>query len=53
VARGGHVRVGLEDAPFNSDISNPDWTRAAVQAIEGAGGYPASPAEVRAALEKT
>lgn len=49
-ARGGHVRVGLEDAPFGSARSNVDWVRAARLAIERAGGALASAAEVRAAL---
>lgn len=48
VARGGHVRVGLEDAPFGSELSNMEWTEAAVRAIEAAGGTPASTEEVRA-----
>lgn len=29
VARGGMVRVGLEDAPLGSDMSNVDWVREA------------------------
>jgi 3-keto-5-aminohexanoate cleavage enzyme len=50
VARGGHVRVGLEDAPFGTPRSNLDWVRAARAAIERAGGRLASAAEVRNAL---
>ena len=50
VGRGGHLRVGLEDAPFGSARSNLDWVRAGRQAIERAGGEIASAAEVRAAL---
>jgi len=50
VARGGHLRVGLEDAPLGSGRSNVEWVRAGLRAIEGAGGEPASAAEVRAAL---
>lgn len=50
VARGGHVRVGLEDAPLGSQRSNVDWVRLARRAVEGAGGELASAAEVRAAL---
>ncbi len=50
VARGGHVRVGLEDAPWGSALSNRAWVEAAVQAVRAAGGEPATPAEVRAAL---
>ena len=50
VRRGGHVRVGLEDAPLGSPRSNLDWVRAGRGAIERAGGRVASAAEVRAAL---
>jgi uncharacterized protein (DUF849 family) len=50
VRRGGHLRVGLEDAPFGSGRSNLDWVRAGRRAIESAGGEIASAAEVRAAL---
>ncbi|UYV38631.1 3-keto-5-aminohexanoate cleavage protein [Rhodobacteraceae bacterium D3-12] len=48
VARGGHVRVGLEDAPFGSAMSNMEWTETAVREIEAAGGALASTDEVRA-----
>ena len=51
VRRGGHVRVGLEDAPLGSTRSNLEWVRAGRLAIEGAGGRLASAAEVRAALK--
>jgi uncharacterized protein (DUF849 family) len=50
VARCGHVRVGLEDAPLGSDRSNVAWARAGRDAIERAGGELASAAEVRRAL---
>ena len=50
VARGGHLRVGLEDAPFGSARGNRDWVTAGRRAIERAGGELASAAEVRAAL---
>jgi uncharacterized protein (DUF849 family) len=40
VERGGHVRVGLEDAPFGSTISNRAWTDLAVAAIRAAGSEP-------------
>jgi uncharacterized protein (DUF849 family) len=48
--RGGHVRVGLEDAPLGSARSNLEWVRAARRAIEGAGRSLASATEVRQAL---
>ena len=50
VARGGHVRVGLEDAPMGCDQGNLALAQRARQIIEGAGGRLASTAEVRAAL---
>jgi 3-keto-5-aminohexanoate cleavage enzyme len=50
VHRGGHVRVGLEDAPLGSGRSNVDWVCAGRDAIEKAGAELASAAEVRAAL---
>lgn len=49
-ARGGHVRVGLEDAPFGSSLSNLQWVQAAARAIRAGGGELASTAEVRSAL---
>ena len=52
VRRGGHVRVGLEDAPFGSPRDNVDWVRSARRAIEAAGGTLASAADVRRALSK-
>jgi len=50
VRRGGHVRVGLEDAPLGSTRSNVEWVETAVAAIRAAGGEPATAGEVRAAL---
>ena len=50
VAAGGHVRVGLEDAPLACERSNVEWVESAVAAIERAGGTPASAAEVRRSL---
>ncbi|MGH8686200.1 MAG: 3-keto-5-aminohexanoate cleavage protein [Burkholderiales bacterium] len=49
-ARGGHVRVGLEDAPFGAARSNVEWVRAAIRAIGAGGGAPATPADVRRSL---
>ena len=51
VAEGGHVRVGLEDAPFGSTRSNLEWTEAAAQVIDTVGGELATPADVREVLE--
>ena len=50
VERGGHVRVGLEDAPWGSALSNQAWVEAAAQAVRAAGSEPATPAAVRTAL---
>lgn len=50
VARGGHVRVGLEDMPYGCDRSNAELTAAGVKAIQRAGGTLATPQDIRAAL---
>lgn len=50
IARGGHLRVGLEDAPFGSPRTNVEWVEEAARVIRAAGAEPASPANVRAAL---
>lgn len=50
VAEGGHVRVGLEDAPFGSARSNQEWVEAAVGAIDTAGGVLATAQDVRELL---
>ena len=50
VARGGHVRVGLEDAPFGSETTNVAWVEDAARLVERAGGRVATAAEVRADL---
>jgi 3-keto-5-aminohexanoate cleavage enzyme len=50
VDRGGHVRVGLEDAPFGSPMSNLAWVEAGALAIIDAGGRVATAAEVRRTL---
>jgi uncharacterized protein (DUF849 family) len=50
VAKGGHVRVGLEDAPLGSTMSNLQWVEEAVRLVRESGGEPASGPEVRQAL---
>lgn len=50
VARGGHVRVGLEDAPMGTTMGNLAWVEDAVRLVREAGGEPASAAEMRAGL---
>jgi len=48
VARGGHVRVGLEDRPWGVLENNRALVEEAVRLVRVAGGEPASPTEVRA-----
>ena len=50
-ALGGHVRVGLEDAPFGHVWSNVIWTRTAASSIENSGGRVAPANEIRRALQ--
>jgi len=50
VARGGHVRTGLEDVPLGCKRGNVELVEATAAAIERAGGTLATAAEVRAAL---
>jgi 3-keto-5-aminohexanoate cleavage enzyme len=50
IGLGGHVRVGLEDAPFASVWRNQDWVRLAASAIENGGARVATAADVRQAL---
>ncbi len=47
VERGGHVRVGLEDAPLGTDLTNVEWVQHARERIEAAGGDVAMPEDVR------
>jgi uncharacterized protein (DUF849 family) len=50
VARGGHVRVGLEDAPLGTQMGNLAWVEEAVRLVREAGAEPATAADVRLAL---
>jgi uncharacterized protein (DUF849 family) len=50
IAESGHVRVGLEDAPWGSGRSNVQWVQEAVRQIENCGGALATAEDVRAAL---
>ncbi len=52
VAAGGHVRVGLEDAPLGTGTTNLAWVEQAASAIENAGGRLARATEVRATLAR-
>jgi 3-keto-5-aminohexanoate cleavage enzyme len=49
ILRGGHLRVGLEDAPFGSARTNVAWVEDGVRAIRAAGAEPATASHVRAA----
>ena len=51
VALGGHVRVGLEDAPFGCGRGNVELVEDAVARVRAAGGEPATTAQMRAALD--
>lgn len=51
VARGGHVRVGLEDAHWRSPQTNEALVKDAVMRVRAAGGEPATTAEVRHELK--
>ena len=50
VARGGHIRVGLEDALWGNPQTNEALVKDAVTRVRAAGGEPATKAEVRDAL---
>ena len=50
VERGGHLRAGLEDAPFGCELGNRALVDAIVASTTRAGHEPATPADIRAAL---
>lgn len=50
VARGVHVRAGLEDAPFGIERGNVALVEAMARQVQAAGGRLATPAEVRASF---
>ena len=50
VAREGHLRVGLEDAPWGTNLTNRKWVEEAARMVRLAGGEPARATEVRATL---
>jgi 3-keto-5-aminohexanoate cleavage enzyme len=52
VTRGGHVRVGLEDAPWRTPFTNRQWVEQAAAGIRSAGGEPVSAKDVRAELAR-
>jgi 3-keto-5-aminohexanoate cleavage enzyme len=50
VNSGGHVRVGLEDAPWQTMLTNRQWVEEAATRIRAVGGEPATARDVRATL---
>lgn len=52
VERGGHVRVGLEDAPMGFESDNLSLVRRARRRIEQAGGELANASQVRQRLRR-
>jgi 3-keto-5-aminohexanoate cleavage enzyme len=50
IARGGHIRVGLEDAPLGTTATNLELVEEAVRLVRDHGAEPATPAEMRQAL---
>lgn len=50
VARGGHVRIGLEDARWGCGLSNETLVKNAARLVRSAGREPASVGDVRTAL---
>jgi uncharacterized protein (DUF849 family) len=50
VAQGGHIRVGLEDAPLGTATSNLAMVEEAVRMVRDCGGEPASATDMRCAL---
>ena len=53
VQAGGHLRVGLEDAPLGTTMNNVGWVEHTVNLMQKAGGTPATAAEIRQALKTT
>jgi len=50
VKRGGHIRVGLEDAPLGTRATNLEMVEEAIRMVRDHGGEPATPTEMRQAL---
>jgi 3-keto-5-aminohexanoate cleavage enzyme len=50
IERGGHVRVGLEDAPWGTPLTNQQWVDEAARVIRRSHREPATAVEVRASL---
>jgi len=52
VARGGHVRVGLEDAHFHLNRTNAELLAEMAALLDRSGHCPASPASIRQQLDR-
>jgi 3-keto-5-aminohexanoate cleavage enzyme len=52
IALGGHIRVGLEDAPWGSSLTNSEWVQITARKVIEAGGEPATAAEIRKSLTR-
>jgi uncharacterized protein (DUF849 family) len=50
ISRGGNIRVGLEDAPWGTDLTNRMWVDEAVRLLRSCGGEPAPSKAIRATL---
>jgi len=51
IAHSGHVRVGLEDAPWGTPLTNHQWVDEAARLVRRSHREPATAAEVRASLD--
>lgn len=50
VRLGGHIRIGLEDAPFGTEVTNQQWLASAVSEVRRHGGEPADVTTMRSIL---
>ncbi len=50
VRTGGHIRVGLEDAPFGTPLTNLEWVEDAVREVRRHGAEPAAVSDLRGNL---
>ncbi len=50
VWRGGHIRVGLEDAPLGTEVTNRAWVDQVVTAVISTGAEPATVRDMRIEL---
>lgn len=53
IARGGHLRTGLEDLPFGTTQTNADLVANMARQVRHAGREPATAAAIRGALTHT